>query len=378
MPEEKIFIKRDRLTEEVRHHLKLFPVTAIIGPRQSGKSTLARQMHPDHYFDLENPRDLFRLQQPQLSLEKLKGIICIDEIQRKPDLFPLLRYLTDIYPEQHYLILGSASRELVSGSSESLAGRIGYIELSGFTLDEIPDSEMLWFRGGLPPSTLSETDADSILWRENYIKTFLERDLPQLGVQIPSSTIHRFWTMLSHYHGQQLNLSQIGGSFGITGKTVRHYIDILESALMVRLLEPWHNNTSKRLVKSPKLYIRDSGIFHSLQAIESRNRLETHPILGASFEGFAMEQCCHVINREVYFWRTQAGAELDLFWIGPDGPMGAEFKYADIPRTTKSMHTAISDLNLQHLYVIYPKGEAFPMHEHITALPLSDVPTRLR
>jgi uncharacterized protein len=373
-----MLIERIRSTEKIRHHLKLFPVTAIIGPRQSGKSTIARQMQPDHYFDLENPRDLFRLQQPQLVLEKLKGTICIDEIQRKPDLFPLLRYITDANPEQRYLILGSASRELVTGSSESLAGRIGYIELGGFTVDEIPDREILWFRGGLPPSTLSPTDADSILWRENYIKTFLERDLPQLGVQIPSSTIRRFWIMLSHFHGQTLNLSQLGESFGITGKTVRYYIDILESALMVRMLQPWHNNTSKRLVRSPKLYIRDSGIFHSLQAIESRDRLESHPMLGASFEGFAIEQCCRTINREVYFWRTQAGAELDLFWIGPDGPMGAEIKHADVPRTTKSMHQAIADLNLKHLFVIYPQGELFPLQENITALPLSDVSKRLR
>ena len=373
-----MLVERSHSINEVQRHLKLFPVTAIVGPRQSGKSTLAAQMQPDHYFDLENPRDLFRLERPQLTLEKLKGTICIDEIQQKPDLFPLLRYLTDAYPEQRYLILGSASRELITGSSESLAGRIGFIELGGFTVDEIHDIETLWFRGGLPPSTLSETDADSILWRENYIKTFLERDLPQLGVQIPSSTIRRFWTMLSHFHGQLLNLSQLGNSFGITGKTARRYIDILESALMVRLLEPWHNNTSKRLVKSPKLYIRDSGIFHSLQAIESRDRLEAHPMLGASFEGFAMEQCCRVINREVYFWRTQAGAELDLYWLSPDGPMGAEFKYADMPRTTKSMHTAITDLNLEHLYVIYPKGKSFPLHENITALPLSEVPERLR
>ncbi|MBN2244076.1 MAG: ATP-binding protein [Acidobacteria bacterium] len=373
-----MFIERAHSIREVHHHLELFPVTAIVGPRQSGKSTLALQMQPDHYFDLENPRDLFRLEQPQLALEKLKGLICIDEIQRKPDLFPLMRYLTDINPEQRYLILGSASRELVTGSSESLAGRIGYIELGGFTIDEIRDRETLWFRGGLPPSTLSATDADSILWRNNYIKTFLERDLPQLGVQIPSSTIRRFWTMLSHFHGQLLNLSQLGESFGITGKTARHYVDILESALTVRLLEPWHNNTSKRLVKSPKLYIRDSGIFHSLQAIESRDRLEAHPMLGASFEGFALEQCCRVINRDVYFWRTHAGAELDLYWIGPAGPVGAEFKYADIPRTTKSMHTAIADLSLEHLYVIYPAGECFPLHEKITALPLSDVPERLR
>ena len=363
-------VERTRLLETINRYLTVFPVTALIGPRQSGKSTLARQIQPDHFFDLENPRDLSRLAEPQLTLERLTGVICIDEIQLKPELFPLLRYLCDTRPSQKYLILGSASRELVTGSSESLAGRIGYIEMGGFTVEEIPDVDTLWFRGGLPPAALSASDSNTELWLQNYIKTFLERDLPQLGIRIPSTAIRRFWIMLSHYHGQVLNLSQLGNSLGITGKTVRHYVDILESALMVRTLQPWHNNTSKRLVKSPKLYLRDSGVFHALQAISNRPQLESHPKLGASFEGFALEQCCRLLNRDVYYWRTQAGAELDLYWTGQEGPLGAEFKYVDAPKTSKSMHTAIADLELKHLYVVYPHGPAFPLADNITAIPV--------
>ena len=364
--------------QKLEELLAQFPVTAILGPRQCGKTTLARQLAVDHFFDLENPRDLARLENPQLALEDLQGLIVIDEIQRSPELFPLLRYLTDTRSEQRYLILGSASRDLIKQSSETLAGRIAYYHLSGFRVDDVggDHTRQLWLRGGFPRSYLADTDETSNRWRESFISTFLERDIPQLGFDIPASTLRRFWTMLSHYHGQLMNYAEFARSFGVSDMTVRRYIDLLEGTFMVRVLQPWHVNIGKRLVKSPKVYLKDAGIFHSLQSIETAEQLLSHNKLGASWEGFALECACQAIgesDRELYFWRTHAGAEVDLFWQNKGQNWGLECKFADAPRPTKSMRNAIADLELEHLWVVYPGGERYKIAEKATALPLSEM-----
>ena len=372
-------IERNIDTGDVVKRISMFPVTAILGPRQCGKTTLARELDYEHYFDLENPRDLAKLEHPQLALEDLQGLIVIDEIQRLPDVFPLLRYLVDTNLSQKYLILGSASRELIKQSSESLAGRIAYYHLGGFRLHDVGVKKLkqLWVRGGLPDSYTPDTDEESLLWRENYIITFLERDIPQLGLTIPAHTLRRFWTMLSHYHGQILNYSELARSFGISDMTVRKYLDILTGTFMVRLLQPWYTNIGKRLVKSPKIFLRDSGIFHSLMEIESMEQLDSHNKLGASWEGFALECVSRSIgNTEevLYFWRTHSGAEIDLFWQHGGKNWGVEYKYADAPRLTKSMKIAIEDLELEHLWVIYPGKECYKLSQQVTVFPLKEIP----
>ena len=358
--------------------MSVFPVTAILGPRQCGKTTLARTLNADSYFDLENPQDLARLEQPQLALEDLTGIIVIDEIQRQPDLFPLLRYLVDQEKNRKFVILGSASRDLIRQSSESLAGRIGYFQLAGFRLGDIDAGAIktLWWRGGMPRSFLAASDDESLLWRNQYISTFLERDIPQLGITIPARTLRRFWTMLSHYHGQILNYAELSRSFGISDMTVRKYCDILEGTFMVRILQPWAANIGKRLVKRPKLYMRDSGLFHALQSLETPEQLQTSPRLGASWEGFALDCVCRTLDKEegdLYFWHTHAGAELDLFWQSGGKNWGVEFKYEDAPRLTRSMKTAIGDLELERLWVVYPGKAAYSLTEKAFALPLRDI-----
>ncbi len=369
-------LARPRDYAQVQQLMEVFPVTAILGPRQAGKTTLARTFAPDHVFDLENPRDLARLEQPQLALENLQGLIMIDEIQRKPDLFPLLRYLVDQQPAQRYLILGSASANLRQQSGESLAGRIGYHFLTGLNLAEVGEGQWqsLWLRGGFPRAYLAPSEAASILWRDNFISTFLERDLALLGMQIPAATMYRFWVMLSHYHGQVLNYQELARSFGVAAKTVKRYISLLEDTFMVRLLTPWHANVSKRLVKSPKLYVRDSGLFHRLQAIGTLAELQRHPKLGASWEGFALEEVvAHLGKRdsEVFFYAAHSGVEVDLYWQARGQRFAAEFKYQDAPRSSKSMHQAIQDLDLDHLWVIYPGEQMYALTEQITVLPLS-------
>jgi len=365
--------------KKIHELINQFPITAILGARQSGKTTIAKQISWDYYFDLENPRDLSSLDQPQLALEDLKGLIVIDEIQRKPDLFPLLRYLVDNNQDQKYLILGSASKNLIKQSSESLAGRIAYYHLGGFRIADVGTTNIkkLWLRGEYPRAFLTKSDKESTLWRENYISTFLERDIPQLGINIPSYTLHRFWIMLSHYHGQIINYSELGRSFGITDMTVRKYIDILANTFMVRVLMPWHINIGKRLVKRPKIYIRDSGIFHSLQSIENYSQLITHSKLGASWEGFALENICRAIGKKsnnLYFWRTHAGAELDLFWQSEGKNWGAEFKYNDAPKISKSMQIAIEDIGIEKIYVIYPGKKSYKLAKNIIVLPLFEFP----
>lgn len=371
-----MLIQREEDIRQVRKLLKVFPVVAILGSRQCGKTTLARQFSYDHYFDLENPRDLSRLDNPQLALESLKGLVVIDEIQRTPNLFALIRYLVDTHRDQQYLVLGSASRNLIEQSSESLAGRIGYHYLGGLSIEDVAAKDLtrLWVRGSYPLAYLTDTEADSQLWRENYILTFLERDIPQLGIQIPSRTLRRFWVMLSHYHTQILNYAEIGRSFGISDMSIRKYIDILEGTFMIRVLQPWYTNIKKRLVKRPKIYLRDSGIFHSLMSIETESQLLSHPKLGASWEGFALECVARVIekdNHPVYFWRTHEGAEVDLFWQKAGKNWGVEFKFMDAPKRTKSMHIAVQDLELQHLWIIYPGSDKYALDDKTTVLPLN-------
>ena len=373
----------DRKTDlsQIGSLLKIFPVVAILGNRQCGKTTIAKEFSHQHYFDLESPRDLAAFDHPQLALEDLVGLIVIDEIQRKPDLFPLLRHLVDNQPSQRYLILGSASRDLIRQSSETLAGRIGYYHLGGFRIDDVGTKEIqrLWLRGGLPKSFLAKNDAESALWRENYIATFLERDLPQLGVSIPANTLRRFWTMLGHYHGQIVNYSELARNFGISDMTARKYIDLLEGTFMLRLLQPWHANIGKRLVKRPKLYFTDSGIFHSLLAVGRREDLLAHSKLGASWEGFALACVIRSIgkrNEEVFFWSTHSGAETDLFWQHHGKSWAAEFKYMDAPKKSLSMQAALKDLDLAHLWVVYPGRLKYRISEKITVLPLADITGR--
>jgi len=371
-------IDRAKDEEGIRNLLRIFPVTAILGPRQAGKTTLAKTFRPDYAFDLENPRDLALLEQPQLALEGLEGLIMLDEVQRKPELFPLIRYLVDHHPKQRYLILGSAASNLRQQSGESLAGRIGYYYLTGLNLSEtgkgsLPD---LWLRGGFPRSFLAPDDQLSMLWRTNFIATFLEKDLRALGINIAAPVMYRFWLMLSHYHGQTLNYSELARAFGVTDKTVKQYLSILEDTFMIRLLPPWHVNISKRLVKSPKLYLRDSGIFHALQSIPTFQALKTNPKIGASWEGFAIEEMVLFLSKrdnEVFFYGTHGGVELDLYWQENSMHIGAEFKYMDAPRTTKSMRQAMEDLSLDHLWVIYPGDKTYALEKNITVLPLADM-----
>jgi uncharacterized protein len=371
-------IERHLDVREILKRIEQFPVTAILGPRQCGKTTIARDLAYQHFFDLENPRDLIRLEHPQIALEELAGLIVIDEVQRLPELFPLLRYLVDTRPAQKYVILGSASRDLIRQSSESLAGRIAYYHLGGFSLHDIGSEHLkrLWVRGGLPDSYTPDTEEASLLWRENYIVTFLERDLPQLGIVIPAHTLRRFWTMLCHYHGQVVNYSELANSFGISDMTVRRYLDILTGTFMVRLLQPWYLNIGKRQVKRPKLYLRDSGLLHALLRIETLDQLTAHPKLGASWEGFALECAARSIgigDEAFSFWGTHSGAELDLFWQQGGQNWGIEYKYADAPRLTKSMQIAVTDLKLAHLWVIYPGQDRYPIAPNITVLPVRDI-----
>lgn len=360
--------------------MAVFPVTAILGPRQCGKTTLAREFPADHYFDLENPRDQALLAEPQLALEALSGLIVIDEIQRLPGLFPLLRYLVDKHPAQRYLILGSASRDLIRQSSESLAGRIAFHFLGGFRLSDVGAGSWraLWMRGGLPPSFVAPDDETSNVWRDQYVATFLERDIPQLGITIPASTLRRFWTMICHYHGQILNYSELARAFGISDMTVRRYLEILEGTFMVRLLQPWSANLGKRLVKRPKLYVRDTGLLHSLLVVRSARDLATHSKLGASWEGFAVEVAARAIgkrNEELAFWATHSGAEVDLFWQEQGRSWAIEAKYADAPRLTPSMASAVEDLQLSHLWILYPGDRAYLLTPNVSVLPITRVET---
>ena len=369
-------VDRNLYRQQIQSSLAQFRVTALLGPRQCGKTTLARMLaaSPDSYFDLEDPLDLARLETPRQTLGKLTGLVVIDEVQQQPDLFPLLRVLADRpNPPARFLILGSASPTLVKGVSESLAGRVGFVDLSGFDATEVGFDHLdtLWLRGGFPESYLSSSDVSSYHWRQQFIRTFLTRDIPQLGITIPAENLRRFWLMIAHYHAQTWNASEIAGSLGRNYKTAQHYLDILTGAFMIRALPPWTENLGKRVRKAPKIYLRDSGLFHALQNIRSLPELQTHPKLGASWEGLALEHVLRVLRAEpgeAFYWATHSGAELDLMLVRGGKRWGFEFKYADAPRTTKSMRTALEDLKLERLYVIYPGERDYTLDDKIEVL----------
>jgi len=367
----------------IQNAFKVHPIVALLGPRQCGKTTLAHQYAKSighetvvHFFDLEDQADLAQLDNPRLALAGKIGLIVIDEIQLRPDLFPMLRVLIDeLKHQQRYLILGSASRDLLKQSSETLAGRIAYIELTPFTLNEVDDPFKLWQRGGFPLSYLAELESDSMLWRKHYIRTFLEQDLPQLGIQIPAVMLRRFWTMLAHYHGNIFNASELGRSLALSDTTVRRYLDILTGTFMVRQLHPWFENLNKRQIKSPKIIFRDSGILHTLLSIDDYQALTTHPKLGASWEGFAIEQTIRLQgadSQDCYFWGTHGGAELDLLLMHRGKRLGFECKYQDAPKLTQSMKVAMHDLQLDHLTVLYPGTKRYHLAENIDVRGLSD------
>ncbi len=373
-------IERSVAIAKVILSLEENPVTAILGPRQCGKTTLAHQVvsEPEAvFFDLENPTHLSRLANPLLALQNLTGVVVIDEIQRMAGLFEVLRVLVDSSSfKGKFLVLGSAAPSIVKGISESLAGRVGFVDLSGFNFEETKAADYisLWVRGGFPRSYLSKSDAVAYRWRENFIRTFLERDIPQLGISIPATTLRRFWTMIAHYHGQVLNVAELARALGSSEGTARKYLDILSGSYMVRQLQPYFANLKKRQVKAPKIYVRDSGILHSLLALESANHIYSHPKLGASFEGFAVEEICSMAgSRNIYFWATHAGAELDVLLFSKGKSIGFEIKYTEAPKITKSMRIATEDLALQHLYVVYPGNETFPLSETITAIPVTNL-----
>jgi hypothetical protein len=373
-------IDRPRLTKSVLTALRRSPVVAILGPRQCGKTTLAKRIARERktaaFFDLEMPVDLQRLESPLTSLEDLKGLVVIDEVQYRPELFKVLRVLSDRSPlPARFLILGSASPDLVRHTSETLAGRVEFIDMGGFDLHEVGIESLgkLWIRGSFPRAFLARTNNDSAAWRQNFVRTFLERDVPNLGITIPPVALRRFWTMLAHYHGQMWNASEIGRSFGLSDKTVRGYLDILCGTFMVRQLQPWFENVKKRQVKAPKLYLRDSGMLHSLLELTSKQQVLSHPKCGASWEGFAVEQVLAVLGEgNAYYWATHSGAELDLLVFQAGKRLGFEFKYQDAPRITKSMRIALEDLGLQDLYVVYPGKDSYPLDKQIQAVAIRD------
>ncbi|MEO8500381.1 MAG: ATP-binding protein [Vicinamibacteria bacterium] len=381
-------LHRDRRDAAVRLSLRRNPVVALLGPRQCGKSTLARaiagQSGKATFFDLEDPRDLAKLEDPMLGLADARGLVVLDEIQRRPELFPALRVLADRRPlPARFLVLGSASRDLLRQSSESLAGRIAYLEMDGFALDEASVARFgpLWVRGGSPRSLLARTESESVGWRREFVRSFVERDLPQLGSNVSASTIGRFWAMLAHYHGQIWNASEFARAFGVSEASVRRYADLLTETFVVRRLSPWSENLGKRQVKSPKLYIADTGILHSLLGIDDRAGLERHPKIGASWESFGITQVVErlgVSRDECYFWATQAGAELDLLVVRGKHRMGFEFKRTVAPAVTKSMHIARADLRLTSLEVVHAGDHTFPLREGIRALSLKRILTDLK
>jgi predicted AAA+ superfamily ATPase len=375
-------IERPRLLSALRTALRRSAIVALIGPRQCGKTTAARwilEPSSERYFDLEDPTSLARLTEPMTALGPLRGVVVIDEIQRRPELFSVLRVLADRRPLQaRFLILGSASPALLRQSSETLAGRLETITLAGFRLDELGDRAVgrHWRRGGFPPAYLARSEADSVRWREQFVRTLLERDLPQLGVSIAAPTLLRFWSMLAHIHGSLWNAADPARSLGLSQPTVRHYLDLLTSVFMVRQLPPWHENLGKRQVKAPKVYIRDSGLLHSLLGIRNEQNLQRHPKMGASWEGYAIEEVLKLVEPDdSYFWATHGGAELDLLVFKNDRRYGIEVKHQDAPTLTASMRTALADLQLDHLTVLYPGLRNYTLAERVTVMPLTSLAT---
>ena len=373
-------INRPQFETEVRESLSYNPVTAILGPRQCGKTTLARSISEtikSTLLDLEDPADFELLKSnPKQIFNGLEGLVIIDEIQRLPELFPLLRVLADeVDSKRKYLILGSASPDLIRNSSESLAGRIGFVNLTGFRLNEVGTENLrdLWLRGGFPRSYLAQNENQSFIWRNDFIQTFLERDISMYGFNIPPVTLRRFWQMLAHYHGQVWNGAEFARAMGVSEPTVKRYLDILTGTYMIRQLQPWYENLKKRQVKAPKVYIRDSGILHALLTLEE-DKILTNVKVGASWEGFVIEQLIQVLNtRDCYFWRTHTGAELDLLVVKSGKKLGFEIKYSDVPKITRSMNSVIEDLGLDKLFLIYQGKRKLQLQERIFALPANEI-----
>jgi uncharacterized protein len=370
-------IERLSLLNAIRTALSRNPVTVLTGPRQCGKTTLARELlHEEsvNYFDLEDPVSLARLDEPMTALVPLRGLVVIDEVQRRPDLFPLLRVLADRRDNPaSFLILGSASGDLLRQSSESLAGRMERIAIGGFSLGELGAAadDLLWLRGGFPRAYLAGTEPDSLAWRKHFIQTLLERDLPQWGVRSPASALQRFWTMVAHYHGQTWNAAEPARALGVSESTSRRYLDLLTDALMVRQLQPYHANLGKRQIKSPKVYVRDSGLLHQLLGIAGEAALHNHPKLGASWEGFVIEQVlAGESHDEAWFWGTHQGAEIDLILRRGERLLGIECKRADAPRLTPSIRIAVQDLGLAAVAVLHPGARRYPLADRVEAVPL--------
>lgn len=371
-------VDRVLVLDRIRRALKRSRVVALLGPRQCGKTTLARQLvrvDSLNYFDLEDPASLARLTEPMLALAPLRGVVVIDEVQRRPDLFPVLRVLADRKPlPARFLILGSASPTLLHQSSETLAGRMETIALSGFNLGEVGAAQISrhWLRGGYPRAFLARSNADSLAWRQQFVQTFVERDLPQLGINIAPQAMLRFWTMVGHYHGNLWNAAEPARSLGVSEPTVRRYLDILSGLFMLRQLQPWHENLGKRQVKSPKVYFRDSGLLHQLLGIRAERDLLSHPKSGASWEGYALEAALQCIQpEEAYFWATHQGAELDLLLFKDGRRLGLEMKRTDAPTLTPAMRIALQDLRLEHLLVLYPGNRRYSLAERVEAVPIS-------
>jgi len=376
-------IKRPFYRQKIETALRRVPVVALLGPRQCGKTTLAREIAAELggggvYLDLESPRDLLALENPELFLSAQRGLVILDEVQERPELFPVLRVLAD-RPEApaRFLLLGSASPGLVAGASESLAGRVEFVELRPFQFWETGADagalDLLWTRGGFPRAFLAGSEADAFAWRDNFIQTYLQRDVASHVAGRTVMELRRFWMMLASYHGQVFNAAELGRAFGVSSMTARKYLDILEGTYMVRVLQPWYENMGKRLVKSPKIYLRDSGLFHALLGVPGREALWGSAKAGASWEGFALEQVLGILEpREAYFWALHSGAELDLFCVLNGRRIGVEFKWQERPTTSKSMHAAIEALGLEHLWVVYPGTRTVPLTEKITALPLAE------
>ena len=380
-------ISRKHHLRRVRLLLKEFPVVALLGARQVGKSTLARQLTASHrgrttWFDLENPADLARLADPGLELRPLRGLVVLDEIHRLPGVFPLLRVLADRpRTPARFLVLGSASPELLRQTSETLAGRVAFHELDGFGLREVDDLERLWLRGGFPLSYLARSAPASRRWRDGYIRTFLTRDVPDFGSSIPPLTMRRFWTMLAHWHGQIWNGAEFGRAFGVAHTTVRRYLDLLTSVFVVRQLQPWHENIRKRQVRSPKVYVADSGVLHALLGLSSREAVLSHPKIGASWEGFVVQQIAELLAaspEQCFHWSTHSGAELDLLVVAGNRRYGFEVKRAEAPRPTLSMRSAFETLGLDRLDVVHAGTERYAMAPGIRALPAARLATELR
>jgi uncharacterized protein len=364
----------------VRTAIRRSRVVALLGPRQCGKTTLARQFVPEdsvNYFDLEDPQSVARLSEPDLALRKLKGLVVIDEIQRRPELLPLLRVLSDRKPlPARFLVLGSAAPDLLSRSSETLAGRLETVHLEGFRLGDLGPAAQNrhWLRGGFPLAYTAKNEINSMVWRRQFLQTFLERDLPQLGIQIPSVALGRFWNMLAHYHAQTWNGAELARALAVSEATVRRYLDLLTGVFMLRQLPPWFENLSKRQVKAPKVYVRDSGLLHALLGIADQRDLEQHPKVGASWEGFAVEEVLKALRPDqAYYWATHQGAEIDLVLFKHGRRVGVECKRMDAPILSPSMRIALNDLMLDRLLVVYPGRRSYALADRVDVIPLIEL-----